>query len=85
MTCWPKDKKDQGNYLLYNQANTDVPIEDRGPCKNLSSRNITAHLSVQQEVTVRCELHGNSGENPINVTVTLFPLNGELIDHKANC
>ena len=83
MTCWPKNESDERNYYLYNQTYPDVPIEDRGPCKSLSSRYKTAHLSVQQEVTVVCGQHGNLSGNSINVT--LFPLNSELIDHETNC
>ena len=85
MTCWPKSSSAGGHktYYLYNQANPYVPIEDRGPCKSLSSQYKTAHLRIKEEVNVGCGLFGNLGENSINVT--LLPLNGELIDHETNC
>ena len=74
MTCWPKNRKGHENYYLYHQAYPNDTINRTSPT--------AAHLSVQQEVTVGCGEVGNLSENSINVT--LFPLNGELIDHEAN-
>ena len=87
VTCWPKTSScppDGGSYrLYYNQANPNDSTEDREPCKNLGPPYETAHLVVQQEVPVVCKGHGNQNETWISVTVS--PLNSELIDHEANC
>ena len=81
---WPKNRRDDGSYFLYNQANLDQPIEDIDPYdKSLSSWSKSANLSVQQEVTVVCGEVGNLGEK--SISVTLFPLSGELFDHEAIC
>ena len=92
VTCWPKNRNTSdgyhASYYLYEQANPDKFIVDRGPgpCnKSLSLQSKTAHLSVQQGVMVGCGEHGRLDETSINVT--LFPLSGEFIKHEceANC